>query len=296
VLDWGDLRYLWAVSRAGSLAGAARELKVEHSTVGRRISALESALGVKLFTRGPEGLLRTKACEEIVPALDAIASQIESLERRVGGDDSRAEGLVRLTVSDAQSPFFIERLPALRERHPGLTLEILGSTRVYDLLRGEADLAIRMVDVSEPDLVSRKIARLGWALYAAPSYLERRGTPASPDDLRGHDIITAASQIARWPGARWLESRIDPGRVVLRGDSMVAMLNGCIAGMGVAMVACYLADSEARVRRVFPEICGSSDMRLVTHKDLVGVARVRAAMEFIIEIVEKERSYWSGEP
>src|SRR5262245_12190294 len=125
VLDWNDLRYFLAVQRAGTLAGAARELNVKHTTVGRRLAALEEALGVKLFTHAPEGFVLTRAGHEIVAHALLMESSVATIERRVAGDDARIEGTVRLTTSESFSKFFVQRLAELRERHPKLLVEVL---------------------------------------------------------------------------------------------------------------------------------------------------------------------------
>src|SRR5262249_17767216 len=142
-LDWNDLRYFLAVQRAGTLAGAARELGVKHTTVGRRLTALEETLGVKLFTHAPEGFVLTRAGSEIVELALSIEASTSAIERRIKGEDSRVEGTVRLTTSESFSKFFVHRLLALRQQHPKLLVEVLSSNRAFDLSRGEADVAVR---------------------------------------------------------------------------------------------------------------------------------------------------------
>ncbi|MGZ5968888.1 MAG: LysR family transcriptional regulator, partial [Polyangiales bacterium] len=209
MFDWNDLRYLLAIAKAGTLAGAAREIGVEHTTVGRRLGALETALGVRLFTRGPEGFTPTNAANAILPLAEEIMQRIGAIERRVAGGDERVEGTVKLTTSEALSGYFVKRLGALRELHPSLVVEILSGNRAFDLLRGEADLAVRIRETTEPDLVTRKIGTAGWSLYAAKSYVARKGPLASPEDLRGHDIIGYDPTLAATPGAQWLDGHAE---------------------------------------------------------------------------------------
>src|SRR5450432_2411088 len=132
VLDWNDFRYFLAIARAGTLAGAARELSVEHTTVGRRLAALEGALGARLFLRGPDGLAATSAGRAVLPLAEEIAARVEAIERRVSGDDGRIEGTVRISTSEAVSGYLVRAFTALRERLPGLLVEILSGNHAAD--------------------------------------------------------------------------------------------------------------------------------------------------------------------
>jgi DNA-binding transcriptional LysR family regulator len=294
VLDWNDFRYFRAIARAGTLAGAARELGVEHTTVGRRLSALETALGARLFTRGPEGFTLTAAGADVLPVADEIAARVETIERRVSGADARVDGTVRVTTSEALGGYVVARLPALRERHPKLTVEVLSGNRNFDLMRGEADLAIRMREVTEPELVARKVASAAWSLYAAPSYVERNGAPSCPEDLGGHDVISFDASLSGSPGAQWLAAHACGAHVVLRANSIVAALNAAIFGMGIAALPCIVASAERAIKRVIPGAIGERDVFLAVHPDLARVARVRAVMDFFVDVFESEAERWNG--
>jgi DNA-binding transcriptional LysR family regulator len=295
VFDWNDLRYLLAISQAGSLAGAARDLGVEHTTVGRRLTALETALGARLFTRGPDGLVPTAAAEQVLPLARQMAAQAESIAQGVAGGDGRVEGTVRLTTSEALSGYFVKLSVVLRERYPNLMVEILSGNRVYDLGRGEADLAIRIAETSDADLLSRKVAVAGWSLYAAPSYVERMGIPAAPEALRGHDVIGYDKTMGLVPGALWLQEHGEGAQVVQRGNSIIAALNACLLGLGIAVLPCFFADAEPTLRRLTPRVVGDRPVYLVVHKDLARVGRVRAVMDFLVETFTRDARRWSGE-
>jgi DNA-binding transcriptional LysR family regulator len=293
-LDWNDLRYFLALSRAGTLAGAARELGVEHSTVGRRLAALESDLGVRLFTRGPSGLTPTAAGEEILDSALRIAALVDGIERRVSGADARVEGTVRLTIPEAHNVYVVQELGALRERHPALLLDIVSDNREVDLRRGEADLALRLRDSSDPELVVRKIGCAGWSLYASPAYLQRKGRLPSLDDLSGHDVIGFDGSLANVEGAVWLRERARHANVVLRGNSLTAVHRAASVGLGLAPLPCFDADDDAALERLTPELIGSREILLVVHPDLARVARVRATMDFLIELFARDATRWTG--
>ena len=294
VPDWNDFRHFLAIAKAGTFAGAARELGVEHTTVARRLTALEGALGTRLFIRGPDGLTLTAAGRDVVPLAEEIASRAQAIERRVSGEDSRVEGTVRVSVSEALSSYLVKQSAALRDRHPGLMVEMLIGNHASDLLRGEADLAIRARPVSEPDLIARKLVCAGWSLYASADYVARRGTPPAPEALCGHDVITFDDSLANTPGGLWFGAHAKGCNVAMRGNSVVAVLNAAICGMGLAVIPCFLGEPEPRLRRLTPRILGEREIHLVVHPDRARVARIRAVMDFIVELFGQDTTLWTG--
>jgi len=293
-VDWNDLRYFLAVRRAGTLAGAARALKVEHSTVSRRLTALEESLGARLFLRGPEGFSPTPAGDRLLPLAESMEAAVVAIDRQVSGGDERVEGTVRLTASEVFSGFVVKRLGRLRERHPDLVVEVLTGNQAFDLSRGEADLAIRIMATADPELLVRKVVDCGWAMYAAFGYVERRGTPPNPETLAGHDLIGYDDTMARVPGALWLAAHGGGANIVLRGNSIMAVLSACLAGLGVTVLPCHLGDVESTLVRLAPAVLGSRPMFLVVHPDLARVARVRVVMDFLIEIMTEEATLLEG--
>jgi len=294
VLDWNDFRYFLAIARAGSLAAAAREMGVEHTTVGRRLSALESELGARLFLRGPDGLTATEAGRGILTLAQDIAERFEAIERRVSGADDRIEGTVRVSISEAISGYFVQQFTALRAQHPGLDVQISSGNQSADLMRGEADLALRAREVTEPDLLARKVSSAGWSLYAGCDYVARRGVPAAPEDLRGHDVIGFDDSLSNTPGGTWLAAHAGGANVILRGNSIIAAINAAICGVGICAVPCFLGEKEPRLRRLTPRVVGARDIFLVVHPDLARVARVRAVMDFLVDLFARDASLWSG--
>src|SRR5262245_14168671 len=191
-LDWDDLRYFLRAANARTLAGAARRLGVEHSTIGRRLSALERALGAPLVLRGPDGLTLTPLGEEVAPLAAEVERAVLAVCERVV---SRREH-VRLAVPSGFTGFFAERIAQLRAERPRLLVEILSGARAVDLKRGEADLAIRIGPVTDGDLVMRKLCEVGWSLYASKAYLARHPLPADVHDLSGHEVIVYDGSLA----------------------------------------------------------------------------------------------------
>jgi DNA-binding transcriptional LysR family regulator len=294
-LDWNDLRHFLAIARAGTLVGAARELGVEHTTVGRRLTALETALGTRLFTRGPSGFTLTDAGQQILGSVEAISEQVDSIRRRVSGGENRIAGTVRLTIPESGNVYFIQQLAGLRERHPELTVEIVSDNRALDLRRGEADLAVRFRDFNDPELIVKKLGHAGWSLYASEAYLEKRGPLKSIKDFRGHDVIGFDSSLSGIEGARWLQDNAGrDANIVLRGNSIAAVTTAAVHGLGIAPIPCFVAGLEPSLRRVAPELIGNREILVVVHPDLSKVARVRATIDYLVEIFLRDGALWSG--
>jgi DNA-binding transcriptional LysR family regulator len=182
---WDDLRFFLAASQAGTLAGAARRLGVDHATIGRRLDSLEKAFGMPLVIRAPDGLHLTPAGERLLPHAQRMADSLAQARSEL--DDRPAR--VRLTMPTGFTRLFTTHLPRLRADHPRLHLELITGVQVLNLRHGDAELAIRSGPMTDPDLVARPLGHSGWSLYASPAYLARHPAPEDVDDLRGHELI-----------------------------------------------------------------------------------------------------------
>jgi DNA-binding transcriptional LysR family regulator len=295
VFDWGDLRYLLAVSRAGSFAGAARELGVKHTTVARRIAALEAALGARLVKKGKDRVSLTEAGDTLKDSAEEMEKVAASIERRLAGEGSRVEGVVRVTMPDAFALYVAPRLPTLRERHPELSVHILADARVYDLEKGEADLALRLHPSTKPHYLERKLCSPSWAVYASRAYLRAKGVPKSIADLHDHELIGPEAEAQASPGAAWLKEHVPDAKYEMRFNSVLQMLNAVTMGLGISPLPCFLADPEKELVRVWPNTFQKRDVRLVVHPDVARVARVRAVMEFLSDSFKRDAKLWAGE-
>jgi len=293
-VNWDDLRYFAAVLRNGSLAGAARELGCEHTTVSRRLDSLEAALGAKLFLRAPDGLRPTRAAEELAPLVEQMAHAVDAIERRVAGEDESVSGVVRLTAPEAFVGLVLAQLLVLKSRHPELILQVQADDRALDLTRGEADLALRLVPSKQPDLIVKKLSEVGGAMYASREYIARRGVPEPAHELAGHEVVGYADVLAHVPAARWLAAHGAGATVVFRGNTLLSVLGAVAAGMGLGVLPCVVAAREPRLVRVSSEVLCRGTLSLVVHPDLAEVARVRAVMRFIEELVARERALFES--
>jgi len=294
VLDWNDLRFFLAAHRERTLAGAARTLGVEHSTVGRRLAAMEKALGATLFVRTPDGLSPTATAAQMLALAEEAERAMMGIERIAEGEDERAEGIVRVTTSETFAGFLGRRLAHLRAKHPGITVEVLSGNANLDLTRREADIAIRIAPTTQSELLCRRLATAGWSLYAAASYVEARGAPSPHSNLRGHDVVGYNESLAQVPGALWLARHGAGTTVVLHSGSIPAAFNAALGGLGVAAIPCFLGDAEPTLVRLTPELIGERDIFLVVHPDLARVARVRVVIDFLVATMAREAAFLSG--
>lgn len=297
-MNWDDLRFILALRQAGSLGAAARSLKVESSTVSRRLASLESALGAKLAVRTPEGIVLSDAGELAGEVAVSLGAQIEDLVRRIGGEDDRSEGLVRLAATDSIAPFLMRGLMPLREAYPKIRVELVLSSAALDLVRREADVALRFFREQSPTLVARKLLDIGWSLFAAPSYVARTpialGDDIGPNDLRGHAIIGYQGAAARSTGARWLEAHTQPDEHVLSAGGVHGVVTAVKAGLGVSVLPCFVAQGDPGLVRLTPAVVARVEAFVLIPPDVRRTARVRTVVDAIVDLFERERAVLEG--
>jgi len=234
MFDWSDLRYLLAVAREGSSLAAARALRVNQSTVHRRLVELEKRLGCPLVERHPSGYRLTEYGKELKPYAERVEQAASALRRHAATFDKGMRGIVRLTCSTSIAHRLMksELLDKFHERYPGIKIELLMTDRVLDLSNGEADVALRGGEVREEALVGKKIADVPWAVYASRSYVKRNGRPRSPEDIRSHCIIEFTGEIASLAAARWLPSKAPQARISGQASNVASVLLAVKSAVG----------------------------------------------------------------
>jgi len=286
--SWDDFRYFLAIHRAGTLARAASELRINATTAGRRLTALEEELNTKLFDRTPDGYALTTAGRDLLPRAERMEQEALAVEREVIGADARLSGLVRVSATEMLVTRFITpHLPRLHEQHPDIQLELSCTNRVVSLARREADIALRLARPREDNVVTKELAEIPLALYASPHYLEKRGVPADPDHgIAGHDaLMFAATRDFRYEND-WFEPLVTDANVVMRSDSVSSIYAATIAGLGIGLLPRAIAEHSARLVRIVTST--SPKPRVIwqtVHRDLRGTARVRAVMEFFESVL-----------
>ena len=289
-VDWDDLRYFLRAVEARTLAGAARATGVEHTTIGRRLTALERSLGAPLFLRGPDGLQLTPLGEKVAPLVEDVERAVLAVCDLVASQKAR----VRLAVPSGFTKLFADRLAQLRADHPDLSLELVSGARAADLKKGEADLAIRSGPVADQELVVRKLCESGWSLYASEAYLARRPAPVDLDDLAGHELIGFDTALAAVPAAKWLERRAAVATMALRSREMTDMVTAAASGVGLAVLPCLLGDAEPSLRRLTPQVVATSTLSLVYRREARLSDGVRAVIRFVVELMREHADRIGG--
>jgi DNA-binding transcriptional LysR family regulator len=288
-INWEFYRSFLAVLNEGSLSGAARALDIAQPTVGRHIAALEKSLSLALFTRSQTGLLPTEAAQSLRGFAESMQSTAASLERAAASQGSGVRGTVRVTASDIIG---VEVLPpvisALRDQYPGLTVELVLTNRVQDLLRREADIAVRMVRPRQELLVARRIGRIKLGLHAHERYLDRHGTPGSIADLATHSLIGFDQMTAFVRNA----GKAFPGwrreSFALRTDSDLAHLALIRSGAGIGVCQVAIARRDDAIVRVLPKHFSLSLETWITmHQDLRNSPRCRVTFDALVEGLQR---------
>jgi DNA-binding transcriptional LysR family regulator len=289
-LNWDDLRYFLRAASATTLAGAARTMGVEHTTIGRRLGALERALGASLVLRGPDGLKLTPLGERVLP----LALDVERAVREVEAAARSQNVRVRIAVPSGFTKFFTSELAKLRTKHPEIALELIGGARPVDLKNGEADLALRTGPIHDDDLVVRKVGESGWSLYASDAYLSRHPEALDLEHLRGHELIGYDASLAGVPAAKWIEERGSTATIVLRSREMTDMAAAASAGVGIAALPCGVGDDDPTLRRLTKVVIATRAVSLVYRREAKLSDQVRAVIEFVVEVMQQAAPWMSG--
>jgi DNA-binding transcriptional LysR family regulator len=278
-MNWDDLRFVLALSRARGLSSAARALGVNTSSVYRRLEALESGMGARLFERLRSGYRLTGAGEELVEAASRMESEALVVERRVLGADERLQGSMRLATSEALMIHVLaDHVEEFRARYPDVHLDVALSNRQVDLARRDADVVIRATSAAPDHLVGRSIGHVNAAAYASAGYLDARGRGRP---IVEYDWIGYSGALAEHRQARWTSDNVPDGCVKLRFDSIDAVLAVVARGVGCGALPCFIADGHPALERL-PGTYQETDVQLwvLTHPDLRKSARIRAGLQF----------------
>lgn len=281
-LDWADLQYFTAVVRSGSIAGAARALRVNHSTVLRRIASLEAALGVRLFDRLPGGYALTTEGNELNEQLAGLDEQVDAAQRRLTGRDAAITGTIRLTTTDTLlHGLLMPVLARFHAAHPGVQVQVAINNSFSSLTQREADVALRGSNRPPPNLVGRRVGDIQTALYASRAYLKSLGRHA---DIAAYRWVGSDESLAHLEQAKWLRRNVDESRVALRVDSLVGMVDAVAHGVGAGLLLCPLADARSElVRLAPPDPALDTQVWILTHPDLRQVARMRVFTQFVFD-------------
>lgn len=277
-IDWNDLRYLLAVARAGSAAGAARQLGVSHATVLRRIQLLEKGVGAVLFDRLQTGYVPTVAGRRFVEAGEAVERTLTGTQREVDAQSADLVGVVNFTTSDSLANLFMpDILASFSARYPAIEVNMRVTNAVLDLEKREADVTLRPTAAPPANLVGRCVRTVWWGLYAAPAYLATR-----PDGAMREWLLPGAP-LAQGPIKEWLQARMGDGVVAASADSFLTLRQLAERAMGVALLPNFMAHGTELVELERPVDGTTGGLWLLTHPQLRQLGRIRAFMDHVTE-------------
>lgn len=289
-IDWDDLRLVLAIARGDGLSGGARSLGVNHATVFRRLNRLEQRVGVRLFERFRTGYVATTAGEKVVALAGRVESGVVEVTRELSGQDTRPQGTVRLTTTDALLPLLGRCLPRLQATNPEITIELCIVNMMVNLSRRDADIALRATGSPPPGLFGRKVGRFVYGVYAAKTLKTRRM------DLAALPWVAPDDTVSHTPSAVWMAKHVPGVTVAGRGNSLPSILEMVRAGIGAGLLPCLLADQLPELRQIGSPAPMALDLWLLTHNDLRNVARVRATMAALGDAITRNQPILSGRP
>ena len=291
-MNWDDLRVFLALARSENIREAADRCGVSYSTVSRRIEGFERRLSARLFDRLPTGFVLTGNGEELLPLAEAIEERVIEADRRVFGKETALAGRIKLSMVDALATHLLmPDLVEFSETYPDIELELDISYSTADLARRETDLALRFAQNPPEDLIGRKLVSCGTAPYATKDYVKKYTLDTIPSG--GHWIGYRTGGAA----PQWVRKSAFPSLPVhVQIVSLNVQLEACKAGMGLAMLPCFMADPEPKLQRIGPVMFSPRfDLWLLKHSDLRANARVRILSDFLAKRIKRYQPFLRGE-
>lgn len=279
-MEWGDLRVFLAIAREGSLGAAARKLGQTQPTMGRRLRALEAAVGQTLFQRTGEGFVLTDEGASVLGHAERVEEEVLAFQRQLIGQEAQLEGMLRLSSSDWFGTFMLA--PVLAEfgrHHPRVCVELLTDARLFSLPRREADMVFRIKPFDEPEVISRRLMRIPYALYGLTD-----GDRPRPGDGAGARLITMDIAFSEMPDAIWLKRILPNATVAFRSNNREVQAQLCSKGAGLAVLPRPLGDATPNIAPFdLGEAPPGRDTFVGYHRDLRRLARMRELLELVVE-------------
>jgi len=293
MFNWNDLTFFLELARQTRLAPAARRLRVDHTTVSRRIAELEKDLSIKLFDRKPDGFVLTEQGHRLFAVAERIEQEVGNIPQALGAEGMAATGRVRVVTMEGIGAFFLaERFAELALKQPGIQVELVTERHLVSLTKREADIFISFVPPSGQRLVIKKVGSFRLALYASPEYVARHGLPKDRADLQSHTFVDYVEDLIAIQPVRWLLDVLEPANVSFRSSSMHAQQNAINAGIGIGLLPLFSAKRNPRLIPVLAkEIPVYRDVYMSVHEDLEFLARVRHVTRHLVDVFVQQNDY-----
>ncbi|QRG07050.1 LysR family transcriptional regulator [Xanthobacter dioxanivorans] len=288
--DWTDLQTFLEVARGEGTAAAADALKIDTTTVRRRIAALEATIGARLLVRNGRTSQLTVDGERIFAIARRMEEQGNEIARDATDTARELSGVVRVsTMEGFGSSYLAARLGEFLKLHPNLTVQLVNAQHILNLSEREADISINMMNPRRGRLMVRRVGQFGVGLYGATAYLAQAGHPESLEDLKAHTFVTYVDELIAVPHVRWLPDVIEEPRTRFASTSLIAQQEAARAGVGLVMLPHFMGEADEGLVRLLPaQISLTRDWWLVVHQDLQSVPRIRALIDFIVDVMRRD--------
>ncbi|MBS0451508.1 MAG: LysR family transcriptional regulator [Proteobacteria bacterium] len=292
-MDWDNLRYFLELARTGTLVSAARRLAVDHTTVARRIQALEKEMDLALFSREAGGHRLTEAGRRLQPQAEAMEEAFLAVERSAAPPSHAGlSGLVRIGATEGFGTVVLApTLARFAQAHPKLVIDLLAMPRLVHLSRREADIVISLERPARGPVVVTKLTDYALRLYASQDYLARHEPIRTREDLRGHTFISYVDDLLFSKELQYLDELYKPDSFALRSTSVLAQHCATAVGAGIAVLPAFIAEQDPRLRRVLPgEANFMRTFWMSVPSETRHLARMKAVWDFLRETVEAQRA------
>ena len=294
-MDWDNARIFLSVARVGQFLAAAKQLRLDHATVSRRIGALESELGARLFDRRTNGCVLTPSGERFLSAAERMEADMLRAQAELSANDVEIAGTVRIGAPDGFGTFFLTpRLGKLMKRYPSLNIQLVPLPRTFSLSKREADLAIVIDRPVEGRLVARKLVDYTLRLYAAKTYIEEHGAPQTQDELIQHPHITYVQDLIYSDQLNFMPQVFSPGFRRFECASALAQAQAVKSGAGLGVLHDYASRADPDLAVVLPDVVFRRAYWMATHADTRELMRVRCVADFISEEIEEARRLFAS--
>ncbi|VWX62805.1 Transcriptional regulator, LysR family [Burkholderiales bacterium 8X] len=295
-MDWDGLRFFLELARSGTLVTAARRLAVDHTTVARRIQALEKQMGTTLFAREAGGHRLTEAGRRLQPQVEAMERAFQAVESTAPASQEGLSGLVRVGATEGFGTLVLApRLAAFARQHPSLVIDLLAMPRLLHLSRREADIVISLERPARGPVVVRKLTDYSLHLYASKDYLASQPAIENREDLRGHTFISYVDDLLFSKELQYLDELLRPDSFALRSTSILAQHQATLSGAGIAVLPAFIAGGDARLVRILPEQASfTRTFWMSVSAETRHLARMQATWNFICETVEGQQPSLMG--
>ena len=290
MMDWDNTRIFLAVARSGQFLAAARQLHIDHATVSRRITQLETSLGARLFDRHTQGCILTPAGERLVVSAERVEAEILKIQADLAQTDPQISGTVRIGAPDGFGNLFLSsRLGILMQRHPQLTIQLVPVPRTFSLSKREADIAITIDEPERGRLYVRKLTNYSLRHYASLDYVTTHGLPSTEDELKQHSLVTYVHDLLFSPALNFEPEHFSPLRRRFECASAIGQMEAVRAGAGIGILHDYVVRHDKAFVPILPDLVFNRAYWIVTHADMRDMLLVKTVVEFIIEQIAQAR-------